>query len=81
MLMTFDNSALVKKTRREMRDQMKTIDGPDTTCLHISSDSLHYKHLKQNREQIQLHIRVNDAQNIKPVWGRAVHSVYRECLS
>ena len=47
-----------------MGDQMKAIDGPDTICLYISSESLQYKHFKQNREQIQLHIRVNDAQNV-----------------
>ena len=63
MLMPFDGSALVKK-KREMGDQMKAIDGPGTTCLHISSESLHYKQFKHNREQIQLHIRVNDAQNV-----------------
>ena len=61
--MSFDNSALVKK-RREMGDQIKAIDEPDTICLHIYSESLHYTHFKQNREQIQLHICVNDEQNI-----------------
>ena len=63
MLMSFDNSVLVRD-KREMGDQMKAIDGPDTICLYISSESLHYKHFKQNREQIQLHIRMNDVQNI-----------------
>ena len=62
MLMTFDNSALVKK-KGEMGDKMKAIYGPDIICLYISSESLHYKHFEQNREEIQLHIRVNDAQN------------------
>ena len=63
MLMSFDNSALVKK-KGEMRDQMKATDRPDTICLYISSESLHYKHFKQNRDQLQIHIRVNDAQNV-----------------
>ena len=47
-----------------MGDQIKAIDGPDTICLHISSEPLHHTHLKQNREQIQPHIRVNDEQNV-----------------
>ena len=65
MLMSFDNSGLVRK-KREMGDQMKAIDGPDTICLYISSESLHYKHFEQNKEHIhvQLHIRMNDVQNI-----------------
>ena len=47
-----------------MGDQMKAVDGHDNICLHISSESLHYKHFKQNGNQIQLHIGVNDAQNV-----------------
>ena len=47
--MSFDYSVLVKK-KREMVDQMKAIGEPDTICLHIFSESLHYKHFKQNRE-------------------------------
>ena len=54
-----------------MCDQMKTIDGADTICLYIFSESFHYKHFKQNREQLQLHVRVNDAQNIM-IW-RGLH--------
>ena len=41
------NSALVKK-KRKMDDSVKAIDGPDNKCLHISSESLHYKYFEQN---------------------------------
>ena len=52
-----------------MGDQVKAIDGPDTIIiyLYISSDSWHYKHFKRDREQIQLQIRVNGAQNVM-IW-------------
>ena len=56
-----------------MSDQVKAIDGPDTICLYISSESFHYKHFKWNREQIQLHIYVNDAQNIMIWRGQYFH--------
>ena len=46
-----------------MDDQLNAIDGPYTICLYISSESLHYKHFKPNREHIQLHISMNDVQN------------------
>ena len=49
----------------KMGDQIKAIDGSDTICLQISSESLHHTHLKQNREQIQLHIHGNDEQNVR----------------
>ena len=47
--MSFDNSAFVED-KSDLDDQMKDIDRPDTICLCISSESLHYKHFKQNRE-------------------------------
>ena len=51
ILMSFDNSVLVK-TKKDIGDHMKALDGPDTICLCISSESLHYKHFKQNNELI-----------------------------
>ena len=38
MLMSFDISALVKK-ENEIGDQIKALDGPDTKCPFISSES------------------------------------------
>ena len=38
--------ALVE-TKRKMGDQMKAIDGTDTICLSITSESFHYRHFKQ----------------------------------
>ena len=58
------------KAKKEIGDQMKAVDGPNTICLHISSEALQNKHFEQNREQIQLHKRVNDAAQYVMIWWR-----------
>ena len=50
MLMSFDISALVKK-KNEIGDQIKALNGPDTICLFISLESLHYKHFNKTENR------------------------------